>query len=180
MLSQHYCGRLLFPRYTQVNMPNVPTEELDNMREKHETEMGLFLREQDRQAARTRGDLQVSNCQRCRPAYPTSLVPFMSSVTACHFGEMLLYVSTAAEYNSLRKLHEASRRGVFIHPHMSANLCGLHTSKTGAAQCSSTLTCPLTSVVRTQAKLEARRKQRALRSLEDKQRHALATGATIS
>ncbi|XP_043211182.1 uncharacterized protein LOC122375753 [Amphibalanus amphitrite] len=63
-------------------------QELDNMREKHETEMSVFLREQDRQAARTRGDLQ--------------------------------------------------------------------------------------------AKLEARRKQRALRSLENKQRHALATGTTVS
>ena len=99
----------VFFRHTQVNMSYVPTEELDNMREKHETEMGLFLREQDRQAARTRGDLQVSNCQRCRPAYPTSLVPFMSSVTACHFGEMLLYASTTAEYTTLRKLHEISR-----------------------------------------------------------------------
>ncbi|KAF0313359.1 hypothetical protein FJT64_016111 [Amphibalanus amphitrite] len=63
-------------------------QELDNMREKHETDMSVFLREQDRQAARTRGDLQ--------------------------------------------------------------------------------------------AKLEARRKQRALRSLENKQRHALATGTTVS
>ena len=37
-----------------------PSEELDNMREKHESEMSQFLQEQDRQAARTRGDLQVS------------------------------------------------------------------------------------------------------------------------
>lgn len=63
-------------------------QELDSMREQHETEMSMFLREQDKQAAKTRGDLQ--------------------------------------------------------------------------------------------AKLEARRRQRAMRNLEMKQRHALATGATVS
>ncbi|XP_037093463.1 uncharacterized protein LOC119113212 [Pollicipes pollicipes] len=34
-------------------------KELDNMREEHEMEMSLFLREQDKQAAKARGDLQA-------------------------------------------------------------------------------------------------------------------------